>query len=203
MDRILYCIAFEHDWRWTLAAGLTCVIGIGTALRLLVQAKEMSGPRRRDTSLLAAFVAGLAIFSTHFLAMQGYQPGGEIRYGVWMTIGSFATVLVSFAVAAVIGMTLPGRVSRALGGVLAMRDASSARPAFQVESPVYTIAPTASGNHPPCAIFTRLAPRKASSIIRKNAASDPATGRLTPHEPRATRYASMVVITIVNETAMP
>ncbi|MDQ3125551.1 MAG: hypothetical protein M3Q74_08090, partial [Pseudomonadota bacterium] len=68
MDRILYCIAFEHDWRWTLAAALTCVIGIGTALRLLVQAKEMSGRRRRDTSLLAAFVAGLAIFSTHFLA---------------------------------------------------------------------------------------------------------------------------------------
>ena len=125
MDRILYCIAFEHDWRWTLAAGLTCVIGIGTALRLLVQAKEMSGPRRRDTSLLAAFVAGLAIFSTHFLAMQGYQPGGEIRYGVWMTIGSFATVLVSFAVAAVIGMTLPGRVNRALGGVLAMAGVSA------------------------------------------------------------------------------
>ena len=125
MDRILYCIAFEHDWRWTLAAGLTCVIGIGTALRLLVEAKEMSGPRRRDTSLLAAFVAGLAIFSTHFLAMQGYQPGGEIRYGVWMTIGSFATVLVSFAVAAVIGMTLPGRVNRALGGVLAMAGVSA------------------------------------------------------------------------------
>ena len=125
MDRILYCIAFEHDWRWTLAAGLTCVIGIGTALRLLVQAKEMSGPRRRDTSLLAAFVAGLAIFSTHFLAMQGYQPGGEIRYGVWMTIGSFATVLVSFAVAVVIGMTLPGRVNRALGGVLAMAGVSA------------------------------------------------------------------------------
>ena len=125
MDRILYCIAFEHDWRWTLAAALTCVVGVGTALRLLVQAQEMAGSRRRNTSLLAAFVAGLAIFSTHFLAMQGYQPGGEIRYGVWLTVGSFATVLVSFAVAAAIGMTLPGRTARALGGVLAMAGVSA------------------------------------------------------------------------------
>ncbi len=125
MDRILYCIAFEHDWRWTLAAGLTCAIGIATALRLLVQANEMSGRRRRDTSLLAAFVGGLAIFSTHFLAMQGYQPGGEIRYGVWLTIASFATVLISFAVAASVTLTLPGRVNRALGGVLAMAGVSA------------------------------------------------------------------------------
>ncbi len=125
MDRILYCIAFEHDWRWTLAAGLICVTGIGTALRLLAQAREMFGRRRRDTSLLAALVAGLAIFSTHFLAMQGYQPGGEIRYGVWLTIASFATVLVSFAVATAIGMTLPGRVNRAVGGVVAMAGVSA------------------------------------------------------------------------------
>ncbi len=125
MDRVLYCIAFEHDWRWTIAAGLACVIGVGTALRLLVQAKEMSGRRRRNTSLLAAFVGGLAIFSTHFLAMQGYQPGGEIRYGVWLTIGSFATVLVSFALAVTVAMDLPRRVNRALGGVLAMAGVSA------------------------------------------------------------------------------
>ncbi len=125
MDRILYCIAFEHDWRWTLAAAMTCVVGLGTAFRLLGQAREMAGRRRRDTSLLAAFVGGLAIFSTHFLAMQGYQPGGEIRYGVWLTIASFASVLISFAMATSLAMALPGRVGRALAGVLAMAGVSA------------------------------------------------------------------------------
>ncbi|MDQ3125272.1 MAG: ATP-binding protein, partial [Pseudomonadota bacterium] len=57
--------------------------------------------------------------------MQGYQPGGEIRYGVWLTIGSLATVLVSFAIAAGVGLTLPGRVNRALGGALAMAGVSA------------------------------------------------------------------------------
>ena len=40
-------------------------------------------------------------------------------------------------------------------------------------------------------------------MTRKNAASDPATARLHAPRPRATRYASIVVITIVEVTAMP
>ncbi|MDP3801087.1 ATP-binding protein [Brevundimonas sp.] len=120
MNRILYCIALEHDWRWTLAAALVCVIGIGTALRLLGHAREMSGHRRRNTALLAAFVGGLAIFSTHFLAMQGYQAGGEIRYGVWPTLASLVAVLGSFILAAGVVLVQPRRASRAIGAILAM-----------------------------------------------------------------------------------
>lgn len=125
MDRILYCIALEHDWRWTLAAGLICVIGVGTALRLLGQARETAGHRRRDIALLAALVGGLAIFSTHFLAMQGYQAGGEIRYGAWLTVASLVTVLGSFTLAAGVVMVQPGRAGRAVGGVLAMAGVSA------------------------------------------------------------------------------
>ncbi|MDP1528613.1 MAG: response regulator [Rhodoferax sp.] len=124
MDRILYCITLEHDWRWILAAGLTCLIGVGTALRLLVQATEGSGRPRRNTALLAAFVGGLSVFSTHFIAMQGYQPGGEMRYGIWLTIASFCAILISFALAAFIAFEIPGRTSRALGGVVAMAGVS-------------------------------------------------------------------------------
>ena len=48
-----------------------------------------------------------------------------------------------------------------------------------------------------------LAEKKPSSMNRKNDASEPATSRLTPHDRRATRYASSVVITIVDVTAIP
>src|SRR3546814_14132056 len=97
LDRILYCITAEHDWRWTLAAGLVCVLGFGTALRLLNQARDLG--ERRSRVLLAAFVGGTAAFSTHFLAIQGYQVDGEIRYGLWLTLASCLAVLGCFGLA--------------------------------------------------------------------------------------------------------
>jgi len=120
LDRILYCIAFQHDWRWTLAAGLICVFGVGTAYQLLGRAREAVGPRRRNTALLAAFTGGLAVFSTHFLAMQGYDAGGEVRYAVWSTISSFFMAFASIGLACMVALYRPGPVYRALGAALAI-----------------------------------------------------------------------------------
>jgi len=120
LDRILYCIAFQHDWRWTLAAGLICVFGVGTAYQLLGRAREAVGPRRRNTMMLAAFTGGLAVFSTHFLAMQGYDAGGEVRYAVWSTISSFFMAFASIGLACMVALYRPGPVYRALGAALAI-----------------------------------------------------------------------------------
>ena len=120
MDRILYCIAFQHDWRWTLAAGLICVFGVGTAYQLLGRARGTSSNRRRNAALLAAFTGGLAVFSTHFLAMQGYDAGGEVRYAVWATIGSFFMAFASIGLACMAVLARPGPVYRALGAALAL-----------------------------------------------------------------------------------
>ena len=125
MDRILYCITTEHDWRWTLAAGLVCVIGIGTGLRLLGQARDLNGRSRRDATLLAACVGGLAVFSTHFMAMQGYSAGGEIRYGLWLTLAALITILGSFVLAAAVVVVRPDRISRSLGALVAMAGVSA------------------------------------------------------------------------------
>ncbi|MGZ9099550.1 MAG: ATP-binding protein [Brevundimonas sp.] len=115
MDRILHCILTEHDWRWTLAAVLVCVVGIGTALRLLNQFGPRRRRRRRNAALLAALVGGVAIFSTHFLAMQGYRGGGEIRYDVWLTLASLVTILTCFSLAVGIVTAWRGLAGRAIG----------------------------------------------------------------------------------------
>jgi signal transduction histidine kinase/ActR/RegA family two-component response regulator len=120
LDRILYCIAFQHDWRWTLAAGLICVFGVGTAYQLLGRAREAVGQRRRNTALLAAFTGGLAVFSTHFLAMQGYDAGGDVRYAVWSTISSFFMAFASIGLACMVALYRPGPMYRALGAALAI-----------------------------------------------------------------------------------
>src|SRR5690606_34536884 len=98
---ILYSITTEHDARWLFAAGLISLIGIATALQLLAAARNQIGARRRNGVVLAAVISGLAVFTTHFVALQGFHPGEELRYAVWPTVASFALALGSFSLAAV------------------------------------------------------------------------------------------------------
>ena len=126
MDHILYSVMTEHDPRWLLAAALICILGMATAMHLLAAARLQAGHRRRNRVLLAAFISGLAVFTTHFVALQGYLPGQEIRYALWPTIGSFLLALGSFNIAAVTVMLRPSSLFRggaaliALGGVSGM-----------------------------------------------------------------------------------
>ena len=120
MERIIYCIAFDHDWRWTLVAGLVCVLGMGTAIRLLVQAGTSDSRKRRRRVVLASLIGGLTAFSTHFLAMQGYQAGGEIRYDVGLTVASLLVVLATIGLACGLAMVRPSRAVRGAAALLAL-----------------------------------------------------------------------------------
>ncbi|WP_292101302.1 ATP-binding protein [Brevundimonas sp.] len=120
MDHILYSITAEHDARWLLAAGLICVLGMATSLHLLAAARLQTGPRRRNAIVLAALIGGLAVFTTHFVALHGYQPGQEIRYAVWPTVGSFAIALASFGLAAGAVMARPTRLFRLLASLISL-----------------------------------------------------------------------------------
>jgi signal transduction histidine kinase/CheY-like chemotaxis protein len=120
LDRILYCIAFQHDWRWTLAAGLICIFGVGTVYQLLGRARSAVGARRRNLALLAALTGGLSVFSTHYLAMQGYDAGGEVRYAVWATICSFFMAFASIGLACLATLARNGPIARAIGAALAI-----------------------------------------------------------------------------------
>ena len=120
MDHILYSITTEHDARWLVAAGVICILGMASALHLLAAARQQTGARRRNGIALAAFISGLAVFTTHFVALHGYQPGQEIRYAVWPTVGSFALALGSFGLAATAVMLRPTRLYRALSAVVAL-----------------------------------------------------------------------------------
>ncbi|RZJ44012.1 MAG: hypothetical protein EON86_04200, partial [Brevundimonas sp.] len=78
MDQILYCIAFQHDWRWTLAAGLVCVFGVGTVYQLLGRARGAVGARRRNLAILAAFTGVVALHG-HEVGREDRQTAGEGR----------------------------------------------------------------------------------------------------------------------------
>ncbi len=118
MDRILYCLTTEHDWRWTLAAAVLCVFGVGVAFRLLVGARALPRTRRREVALLGAVVGGVAAFSTHFIAMQGYDAGGEVRYGLLLTLLSLALGVGGVALGSVILLIRDSALGRGIGGVV-------------------------------------------------------------------------------------
>ncbi|NJC41810.1 signal transduction histidine kinase/CheY-like chemotaxis protein [Brevundimonas alba] len=120
MDRILYCLTIEHDLRWTLAAAILCIFGLGTAFRLLVEARSLQRARRREVALLGAMVGGVAAFSTHFVAMQGYDAGGEVRYGVVLTLVSLALGVTGVALGSMLVMVKEGRLYRGLGGLVGL-----------------------------------------------------------------------------------
>jgi len=120
LDRILYCLTIEHDWRWTLAAGVLCIFGLGTAFRLLVEARALQRARRREVALLGAVVGGVAAFSTHFVAMQGYDAGGEVRYGLALTLVSLALGVGGVALGSVILLARDSRLYRGLGGMVGL-----------------------------------------------------------------------------------
>ncbi|TAJ56097.1 MAG: response regulator [Brevundimonas sp.] len=93
---------------------------MATSLHLLAAARLQTGPRRRNAIVLAALIGGLAVFTTHFVALHGYQPGQEIRYAVWPTVGSFAIALASFGLAAGAVMARPTRLFRLLASLISL-----------------------------------------------------------------------------------
>jgi signal transduction histidine kinase/NO-binding membrane sensor protein with MHYT domain/CheY-like chemotaxis protein len=120
LDHILHSITIEHDAGWLLAAGLICFLGMAIGLHLLAAARKQTGSRRRGRVVLGAFISGLAVFTTHFVALHGYLPGQEIRYSVWPTVGSLLLALGSFNLAAWVVMKRPNRLYRTLSGGLAL-----------------------------------------------------------------------------------
>ena len=118
MDRILYCLTIMHDWRWTLAAAVLCVFGVGIAFGLLVKARTLPRTRRREVALLGAVVGGVAAFSTHFVAIQGYDAGGDVRYGLALTLASLVLGVGGVALGCVILLARDNRLHRGLGAVV-------------------------------------------------------------------------------------
>ncbi|KTS35008.1 hypothetical protein NS228_14625 [Methylobacterium indicum] len=97
MHRAFVCLTAEHTaWAIPLAA-LVCWFSCRTALHLLEQARVEHGTRALGWLVGAAFSAGAGIWSTHFIAMLGYDPGMGISYDPAVTLASlFLSVASAF-----------------------------------------------------------------------------------------------------------
>jgi len=118
LNAVLLCLTMQHDLRLVLAAGAVCLIGLATSLGL---GRRAWGEHGRARTLLAAAAGGvgaLAIWSTHFTAMLGFQPGMAVVYDLPITLTSLM-LAVGFGVTAVFLGLGGSRLRRGLAGAVA------------------------------------------------------------------------------------
>jgi len=93
MLRVYTCIAQEHDLRLVVVAGVICLLSCCIAFAAFEQAGRDSA-RKLPWTALAAVVAGLGIWSTHFVAMLAYLPDLPIGYDLGTTLLSVGAAVV-------------------------------------------------------------------------------------------------------------
>lgn len=120
MDRILYCIVRDHDWRVSLLAVIVCLVGMGSASRFMERARITDGARRRRLAISAGLIGSITIWTTHFIAMQGYVGVGALTYDVAMTLASTLVILAAIGVAIFTILSGDDRWRRVMGALVAV-----------------------------------------------------------------------------------
>jgi diguanylate cyclase (GGDEF)-like protein len=118
MMAVLNCIVFGHNIALVALAGIMCVAGVIVTFSLYWRTIAADHPQRLGWLFLTSLSAGASIWSTHFIAMLGYQPAVPVAFDPVMTIGSLIIAIFGSA----FGMTISAyRVSSRpamLGGAL-------------------------------------------------------------------------------------
>ncbi|MES5098756.1 bifunctional diguanylate cyclase/phosphodiesterase [Agrobacterium sp. BA1120] len=117
MYQILTCLAVDHDVRYTLAAVTICVLGSFLTMRLFSRARQSTSIQRVNWLFLAGMIGGTTIWTTHFVAMLGYQAPGNVGFLPVFTGLSFI-IAVAATMAGLAISTYGGHTALAEGGGL-------------------------------------------------------------------------------------
>ncbi len=106
------------DLFFPLASGLIAVFGSWTALDLFRRARTQGGLAGLRWMSVSAVAMGVSIWSMHFVAMLGFDPGSPVTYDVGLTALSLLLAVVgtgiAFALAAQDRMPLPRLIAGGL-----------------------------------------------------------------------------------------
>ncbi len=115
MYRAVFCLTHEHmPWAAPLAA-LVCWFSCLATLYLLRQARADASSGQFVWLAGSGLAAGIGIWSTHFIAMLGYDPGHSVTYDLPLTLLSLAVGAVS----ACLALALARRMTTMAGSLAA------------------------------------------------------------------------------------
>lgn len=117
MFRVLDCLSQDHNYYLVALAAVVCVAGCWITIHLLRRARRSNDDQRLGWLFLTGVAAGSAIWTTHFIAMLGYEPGMPHAYDPLRTLFSwFIAIGISFIAAKV--TISPLKYSTIIGGAV-------------------------------------------------------------------------------------
>lgn len=88
MFRVISCLAYEHDYSFVVVAAIVCLAGAAMTMRLFERARRISPENRLAWIVLSGVACGSAIWTTHFVAMLGFELPFEVAFNPLLTIAS-------------------------------------------------------------------------------------------------------------------
>jgi diguanylate cyclase (GGDEF)-like protein len=110
MFEVLTCIAVDHSPVFLTAAVCVCVFGSLLTMRLFGRVRTTRGTTRASWIALTSVIAGASIWTTHFIAMMGYETQLLAGYEPRATLLS---LVLAIAVTGV-GLTIAAMTQRSL-----------------------------------------------------------------------------------------
>ncbi len=116
MMNVVNCVTGQHDIWLVLLATLVCVSGSWVTVGLFTRSANTGGAQHFGWLILSGVAGGSAIWSTHFIAMLGYEPGVPVGFDPILTIVSLIIAIAGTGLG--LGLATGGwsRFSPAIGG---------------------------------------------------------------------------------------
>ena len=115
MVRIIGCITELHDLRLVFVAFCLCAIGSWTTVALLSRARNAQARLQTLWICVSAFVFGLSVWATHFVAMLAFRTPFPVSYDIAWTALSIALAVGLSGIGFAVAVKTPWQ---ATGGVL-------------------------------------------------------------------------------------
>ena len=118
MNRLIFCLQYEHDLKLVLIAALVCAIGCGLFVFLYTKViTSLDIKQRYLKHAISAWILAQTTWVTHFISMMGYRPQIFQSYDIWPTVSSALVIFAATCGAICFAHIRPDRFGRALAGV--------------------------------------------------------------------------------------
>lgn len=117
MLKVFDCLTQQHDYSFVAVAAIVCVAGSWITLSLYHRTRRSAAAQKVGWIFLTAVAAGSAVWTTHFIAMLGFDPLVPHGYAPILTLLSWF-IAVAAACAAFWIAILPHRYAGLAGGAV-------------------------------------------------------------------------------------